>query len=151
MLGWDFWAAQHQRQLCLSIESTNKFLRDLWGVDEYKDVQKFVREHYAALTLYPLVERDVSDGVTDLAPMSKRASQLALDHPELFNATIWANLNFPSQGRFPVAALRLPRVASTLPVPIHCTARGPLCAVSTMSPVAWPKRSFTALKPSRSK
>ena len=115
VLGWDFWAAQHQRQLCLSIESTNKFLRDLWGVDEYKDVQKFVREHYAALTLYPLVERDVSDGVTDLAPMSKRASQLALDHPELFNATIWANLNFPSQGRFPVAALRLPDPAQWIP------------------------------------
>src|ERR1700761_2718708 len=32
------------------------------------------------------------------------------------------------------AAVRLPRVASTLPLPTHRTARGPLCAVNTKSP-----------------
>jgi hypothetical protein len=108
VLGWDFWAGQHQRQLCQGIHATNEFMRDLWGVDEYKDVQKYAREHYAGLTLFPLVQREIADTATDYNALRVRATQLVVEHPELVNATLWADLNCATKGRFPAAALRLP-------------------------------------------
>lgn len=94
VLGWDFWSAQHQRHLCQSIRVTNTFLRDAWGVDEYRDVQKFVRDNFAALTLFPVIDRELTGDASRIPAIAKRMSRLLETHPELIGRSLWNRLRF---------------------------------------------------------
>ena len=94
VLGWDLWSAQHQRHLCQSIRVTNHFLRDSWGVDEYRDVQKFARGNFAALTLFPVIDRELTDDFTRIPDIGKRMSRLIETHPELIPRSLWNRLRF---------------------------------------------------------
>ena len=95
VLGWDFWSAQHQRHLCQCIRVTNVFLRDSWGVDEYRDVQKYVRDNFAALTLFPVIDRELTDDASRIPDIAKRMSRLIETHPELIGRSLWNRLRFP--------------------------------------------------------
>ena len=89
VLGWDFWAAQHQRHLCQSIHATNAFLRDQWGVDDYRDMQKFARDNFAALTLFPVIDRELTDDPRRIPDIAARMNKLLDSHPELIVRPLW--------------------------------------------------------------
>jgi tetratricopeptide (TPR) repeat protein len=107
VLGWDFWSAQHQRHFCQSIRATNRFYRDVWGVDEFREVQKFAKLNFADLTLFPLLERELSEDAHDLADINRRVAALIASHPELVDFSEWAGLNNAS-GPLPALELESP-------------------------------------------
>lgn len=95
VLGWDFWGAQHQRHLGQSIRKTNTFFRDDWGVRQYVKVQQSVRDNYATLTLFPLLEREVTEDADTLSGIAPRCLRLIETHPELVTRQEWFNLLQP--------------------------------------------------------
>ena len=97
VLGWDFWSAQHQRHLCQSIRATNFFFRDKWGVDEYRDMQKFVRQNFAALTLFPVIDRELTDDPSRIPDIAARMNKLLDSHPELIGRPVWDRLRVDAE------------------------------------------------------
>lgn len=95
VLGWDFWSAQHQRHLCQSIRKTNTFYRDDWSVRQYVKVQQSVRDKYGALTLFPLLEREVTEEAEAFSAITPRCLRLIEAHPELLTRQEWYNLTRP--------------------------------------------------------
>ena len=101
VLGWDFWSAQHQRHLCASLPATSHFLRDLWGVDDYRDFEQFAKTNFSTLMLFPLIERDLMDDPRDVAGVSERVSALLNNHPEVVSPALWEDCLRPSKNNIP--------------------------------------------------
>ena len=96
VLGWDFWSAQHQRHFCASLQATNYFLRDLWGVPEFQSFQQFANLNFPSLALYPLLEREMTEDPRNIDGISQRVSALIKNHPELVSPALWENCFKPS-------------------------------------------------------
>ncbi|HSI15037.1 MAG TPA: PDZ domain-containing protein [Chthoniobacter sp.] len=101
VLGWDLWSAQHQRHLCQAIRACNEFMRDRWGVPEFRDVQKFVKLNFSTLQLFPLLERELSEDPKDCKAISERINALIKDHPELVTAAPWEDCLRPCGKNMP--------------------------------------------------
>jgi len=94
VLGWDLWSAQHQRHLCQSIHATIDFLRDKWGVPEYRDAQKFIRKNFDGLLLLPLLERELTEDQGELPAISQRVTTLITRHLEAVPPSAWGELRY---------------------------------------------------------
>jgi tetratricopeptide (TPR) repeat protein len=106
VLGWGFWAANHQRHLCAAIENTNFFLRDMWSVPEYRSLQTFVWANFQGLTLFPLLKRGLAESGASVTDASEHVTKLCKESPELVTAAWWATSSrLGNHGR---AALNLP-------------------------------------------
>lgn len=101
VLGWDFWSAQHQRHFCQAVRSCNQFLRDKWGVPEFRDVQKVVKVNFPTLQLFPLLERELSEDPNDCKAISERINLLIKQHPELVTAAPWEDCLQPCGKNMP--------------------------------------------------
>jgi hypothetical protein len=101
VLGWDLWSAQHQRHLCASLPATNHFLRDLWGVDDYQNFERLAKTGFSALTLFPLIERDLMEDSRDVSGLSERVSALIKSHQEVVSPALWEDCLRPSRNNIP--------------------------------------------------
>jgi tetratricopeptide (TPR) repeat protein len=101
VLGWDFWSAQHQRHLCQAIRSCIHFMRDRWGVPEFREMQKFAKVNFPDLQLFPLLERELSENPQDCQAIGERVTALVKAHPELITAATWENCLRPCGKNMP--------------------------------------------------
>lgn len=108
VLGWDFWSAQHQRHLCHSIRGANRFLRDLWGVPDYREAQKSVKLNFSGLELFPLLERELSDKPEDAGEISKRVTSLIDSRPDLVSPALWSSLREQGKSKLPPLGINSP-------------------------------------------
>ncbi len=120
VLGWDLWSAQHERHLCQSVHVTIVFLRDLWGVPQYRDMQLFVQKTFAGLRLFPTVERDLTEDPGDAPKISQRVAQLLADHPIAVPPAVWGRLRLPTEA-FPALAIGAPEGWLAPPLPFGTT------------------------------
>jgi hypothetical protein len=97
VLGWDLWSAQHQRHLCEGIQASIHFHRDLWGVDDYLEVQDFARKNFSSLVLFPTLERELANDANATPGISQRVNKLLTDHPEMVPPAIWGHLRLPAK------------------------------------------------------
>lgn len=108
VLGWDLWSAQQQRHLCNSIRGTNRFLRDKWGVSQYRDAQKSIKQTFAGMDLFPLLERELNDKPGDAAEIGKRVSALIERRPDLISPALWSSLREQGRSKLPPLAIASP-------------------------------------------
>ena len=101
VLGWDFWSAQHQRHLCRSISATDRFLEGLWGVPEYREVRKGVRQTFSPLPLFPLLERILNENPDARPGIIKKINTLLTEHPERVGGAIWGRMAHPDEENGP--------------------------------------------------
>lgn len=109
VLGWDLWGAQHQRHLASAIRNTNFFFRDSWGVPNYTQMQAVIKSSFAGLTLFPLLEHQLTDRPEDVPDISLRGRALIENHPELVTCGIWKWCRYKTK-KVPALDLQPPKV-----------------------------------------
>lgn len=96
VLGWGDLAAFHQRHICHSIQRTEDFLRNKWGVpEEAGKFEQFVNANLSGLRLAPIVLKRCAQNSTSYAPAMRDSLALCNKTPQLVTAANWACLAEP--------------------------------------------------------